>query len=142
MLNDKQEPVHIIMDRVSSKTNDAYVEFMTLDDAVTAVNRHNGDNARGRPSRLGDRSIELEVASQGQLMKDLFPIARGIFWHGSRPEIQPDKPQEPWENFKTFVTAEEMVMLIKHVEVPARVSCSSSDGTKNLRLGLGTNISC
>lgn len=122
MLNDKQEPVHIIMDRVSSKTNDAYVEFLTLDDAVNTVDRHNGNNAKGRVARLGDRPIEVELSSQSQLMADLFPVATGVTWHGSRPEIQPMNPREPWTNFKTFVTDEEMTMLIKHVEVPNRVS--------------------
>ncbi|KAH8648359.1 hypothetical protein BX600DRAFT_389019, partial [Xylariales sp. PMI_506] len=117
ILNDNEEPVHIIMERVSSKTNDAYIEVYEVDHAIDIVDRL---NSKGRVSRLGDRPIDIEVSSQSQLMRDLFPIARGIIWHGSMPEIKPRNELEPWDSFKTFVTPEEMTMLIKHVEVPQR----------------------
>ncbi|KOS21864.1 hypothetical protein ESCO_001585 [Escovopsis weberi] len=120
ILNDVDEGVHIIMERVTSKTMDAYVEFISLDDATRAVERHRNNAAGGRPSRLGDRVVEVEVSSQGHLMRDLFPIAKGIFWNGATPEFKPFNPNEPWENFKGFITVEEMVMLVKHVEVPHR----------------------
>jgi hypothetical protein len=32
----------------------------------------------------------------------------------------------PWKTFKGFVTDEEMTMLVKHVEIPQRVSSTSS----------------
>ncbi|KAK1252468.1 hypothetical protein MKX08_003655 [Trichoderma sp. CBMAI-0020] len=120
IVNDLDEGVHIIMDRVTSKTMDAYVEFITLHDAMRAVERHRLNVAAGRFARLGDRAVELEVASQSHLMKDLFPIARGIFWYGVEPEILPYNHSQPWENFKGFISEEEMVMLVKHVEVPHR----------------------
>lgn len=101
---------------------DAYVEFMSLDDAMKAVEKHQNNQASGRLCRLGDRSIEVELASQADLMRDLFPIARGIDWHGATPQMKPINPTEPWENFKGFISEEEMVMLVKHVEVPNRVS--------------------
>ncbi|ORY67469.1 uncharacterized protein BCR38DRAFT_510403 [Pseudomassariella vexata] len=122
ILNDNEEPVHIIMDRVTSKTNDAYVEFVTLEDAINAVNRIKNNMLKGRCARLGERPVDIEVSSQSALMKDLFPIARGLRWNGSRPEFKQPNPKEPWDNFKTFVTAEEMCMLVKHVEVPNRVT--------------------
>lgn len=109
------------MERVSSKTLDAYVEFRTLEDAMKAVEKHQQNILSGRFVRLGDRPVDLELSSQASLMKDLFPIANGVVWNGCRPEIQPHKPQEPWENFKGFVSEEEMTMLVKHVEVPHRV---------------------
>lgn len=40
ILNDGNEPVHIIMKRVTSKTMDLYVEFMSLEDAIKAVDKH------------------------------------------------------------------------------------------------------
>lgn len=126
ILNDNLEPVHIIMERVTSKTMDAYVEFVTLQDAIKAVDKHQATITRGRLSRLGDRPIEVELSSQGALMKDLFPSAKGVFWEGIRPTIKPFKPNEPWENFKGFINDEEMTMLVKHVEVPQRVSSQSS----------------
>ncbi|KAI3399523.1 hypothetical protein diail_6545 [Diaporthe ilicicola] len=120
VLNDSQEPVHIIMERVTSKTNDAYVEFMSMQAAVNAVEKHQKTVAGGRLSRLGDRPIEVELSSQAALMKDLFPLAKGVRWEGPVPVILEDHPSEPWNCFKGFVSDEEMAMLVKHVEVPQR----------------------
>ncbi|KID74456.1 RNA recognition, RNP-1, partial [Metarhizium brunneum ARSEF 3297] len=120
ILNDADEPVHIIMERVTSKTMDAYVEFVTLDDANKAVEKHQQNILSGRVSRLGDRPVEVELSSQESLMKDLFPLAKGIMWNGASPQFKPLNPSEPWENFKGFVSEEEMIMLVKHVEVPHR----------------------
>lgn len=124
LLPDASEPIHIIMERVTSKTMDAYAEFETLDDAMRAVERHRASILSGRPNRLGDRSVEMDVASQGTLMKDLFPSTRGVHWDGVNPVFKEHSVAEPWENFKGFVTEEEMTMLMKHVEVPHRVSLS------------------
>jgi RNA recognition motif-containing protein len=124
ILSDQEEPVHIIMERVTSKTMDAFVEFESLDDAMRAVERHRFNLANGRASRLGDRPVEVELASQGALMADLFPITRGVEWDGVNPKFRPFNPKEPWENFRGFVSEEEMTMLIKHVEVPHRVGLS------------------
>ncbi|KFA75376.1 hypothetical protein S40288_02022 [Stachybotrys chartarum IBT 40288] len=120
ILNDSEEPVHIIMERVTSKTMDAYVEFTTLEDAMRAVERHQNNQRDGRLSRLGDRPVEVELSSQASLMKDLFPLATGLIWDGASPEFKPHNWDEPWENFKGFVSEEEMTMLVKHVEVPHR----------------------
>lgn len=117
------------MERVTSKTMDAYVEFCTLEDAMKAVERHQQNVSNGRLSRLGDRPVEVELSSQAHLMKDLFPLAVGVFWDGVTPEFKPFNPKEPWENFKGFISEEEMIMLMKHVEVPHRVCacrCHSS----------------
>lgn len=110
------------MDRVTSKTMDAYVEFVTLEEAMKAVERHHATLAIGKLSRLGERPIDVELASQSGLMKDLFPLAVGIEWNGATPYFKPHNYNEPWENFKGFISEEEMTMLIKHVEVPHRVS--------------------
>lgn len=120
ILNDSDEPVHIIMERVTSKTMDAYVEFVSLDDANKAVEKHHQHILNGRVSRLGDRPVDVELSSQESLMRDLFPLARGIVWNGVTPQFKPFSHNEPWENFKGFVSEEEMVMLVKHVEVPHR----------------------
>ena len=110
------------MERVTSKTMDAYVEFCSLDDAMRAVERHQNNQRQGRLIRLGDRFVDVELASQSSLMKDLFPFATGVTWHGANPTISPFNHQHTFENFKGFVFEEEMIMLIKHVEVPHRVS--------------------
>ncbi|KAL1846485.1 hypothetical protein VTK73DRAFT_280 [Phialemonium thermophilum] len=120
ILNDNQEPVHIIMERVTSKTHDAYVEFVSLHDAMKAVERLTNPGVKGKTGRLGDRPVDVELSSQAALMKDLFPLATGVFWSGSEPQIQPPVPSEPWNHFKGFITEEEMTMLVKHVEIPQR----------------------
>ncbi|KAL0937900.1 uncharacterized protein CTRU02_207631 [Colletotrichum truncatum] len=120
ILNDSEEPVHIIMERVTGKTTDAYVEFQTLEDATKAVEKHQQNINRGRITRIGQRPVEIELSSQAALMKDLFPSARGVFWNGCNPQVLPHNAEEPWENFKGFVSIEEMTMLVKHVEVPHR----------------------
>ncbi|KAK7398620.1 hypothetical protein QQX98_012005 [Neonectria punicea] len=120
ILNDSEEPVHIIMERATSKTMDAYVEFHTMSDAMKSAERHHNNALQGRISRLGERPIEVELSSQGSLMRDLFPIARGVFWDGPNPKFKPFSQKEPWENFKGFISTEEMTMLVKHVEVPHR----------------------
>ncbi|KAJ4310910.1 hypothetical protein N0V84_010731 [Fusarium piperis] len=120
MLNDADEPVHIIMDRATSKTMDAFVEFQTMEDAIRCAERHHQNAQMGRVSRIGDRPVEVELSSQAALMRELYPLARGVFWDGATPNILPPCTREPWGNFKGFIACEEMVMLVKHVEVPHR----------------------
>ncbi|EFQ29481.1 uncharacterized protein GLRG_04625 [Colletotrichum graminicola M1.001] len=120
ILNDKEEPVHIIMERITGKTTDAYVEFQTLEDASKAVEKYQQNIGRGRMTRIGQRPVDIELSSEAALMKDLFPSAKGVFWTGTNPQILPNNDQEPWDNFKGFVSNEEMTMLVKHVEVPHR----------------------
>ncbi|KAJ4259608.1 hypothetical protein NW762_007538 [Fusarium torreyae] len=120
MLSDGDEPVHIIMDRATSKTMDAFVEFVTMEDAMRCAEKHHQFAQLGRVSRLGERPIEVELSSQATLMMELYPLARGVFWDGASPQVLPYNPNEPWANFKGFISPEEMVMLVKHVEVPHR----------------------
>ncbi|KAM0355655.1 hypothetical protein ACHAPU_000040 [Fusarium lateritium] len=120
MLSDGEEPIHIIMDRATSKTMDAFVEFVSMEDAMRCAEKHHQNIQAGRISRLGERPVEVELSSQAALMQDLFPLARGVFWDGASPQILPHNPVEPWANFKGLISPEEMVMLVKHVEVPHR----------------------
>ncbi|KAF5021814.1 hypothetical protein F66182_6140 [Fusarium sp. NRRL 66182] len=120
MLSDGDEPIHIIMDRATSKTMDAFVEFVTMEDAMRCAEKHHQFAQAGRVSRLGERPIEVELSSQAALMAELFPLAGGVFWDGATPQILPHNASEPWANFKGFISPEEMVMLVKHVEVPHR----------------------
>ena len=111
------------MERVTSKTLDCYVEFVDFDEAVNAVNRFEVNRSGGRSGRLGQRHVEVELSSQEALMKDMFPKAKNVKWKGSRPEIIPRDPNDRYNSgFQGFVTREELVMLVKHVEAPQRVS--------------------
>ncbi|CAJ2503585.1 Uu.00g109790.m01.CDS01 [Anthostomella pinea] len=124
VLNDSLEPVHIIMERVTSKTMDAFVEFVDPADAMNCVDKFQKTADNGRIGRIGNRPVEIELSSQVQLMKEMFPAAaNGVRWHGSRPEILQGS-EFSWENFKCFFSIEEMTMLTKHVESPHRSSYS------------------
>lgn len=118
------EPVHIVMERVTSKTMDAYIEFVNEEEAMNAVNRYEINRSGGRGGRLGERHVELEVVGQAQLMKELFPKARNVHWRGARPEIYPVEENDKKYNsgFRGFMIREELVMLVKHVDTPQRVS--------------------
>lgn len=125
ILNDNQEPIHIIMERVTSKTGCAYIEFMSPQAAINTVDRHQKNAVNGRLPRLGDRPVDMELSSQAALMEDLFPLAKGIRWDGATPIIMEAHPSQPWRCFKGFITEEEMTVLVKYVEIPQRVRFKS-----------------
>ena len=120
------EPVHIVMERVTSKTLDCYVEFISFNEAVNAINRFEMNRTGGRGGRLGQRHVEVELSCQEQLMHDLFPKAKNVTWSGSRPIIKDRDPNDQYNSgFQGFISKEELVMLVKHVEAPQRVSTGS-----------------
>lgn len=117
------------MDRVTSKTQDAFCEVSSLHAAIELVERFKKGAENGRVGRLGNRVVDIELSSQKGLMLALFPTSRhGVEWIGTHPHIVTDA-QYPWENFKGFFTEEEMVMLSKHVENVQRVRLSLSEST-------------
>ena len=119
----EHEPVHIVMERVTSKTLDCYVEFINLNEAINAVNRFETNKNGGRGGRLGQRHVEIELSSQEQLMKDLFPKAKNVKWTNGAAYILPTDPYDKFNSgFQGFVSKEELVMLVKHVEAPQRAS--------------------
>lgn len=121
VLHDNMEPIHIIMCRVTGKTLDIFVEVQTPADANRAVERHLDNCAAGRPSKLGDRQVDLQVSDQAELMNVLFPKAHAVEWVGNVPAI-PEKLASPYQTFRGFLSEEELTMMVKHVENPARVS--------------------
>lgn len=121
--NDNDEPVHVIMDRVTGKTMDAYIELINMKEAVAAVNAKELNRKGGRGGRLGNRFVDLEVCGQDRLMKALFPKAKNVHWNGEIPQIFPPNQNDPYNSgFKGFVTSEELVLLVKQVENPSSVS--------------------
>lgn len=114
-------PVHIIMERSTAKTMDCYAEFDTPEDASEAVTRINRIYETGRAPRLGNRHVDVEVSSQDELLKDLFPRAKCIVWQDGIPVVMPNI--DPYSSgFAGFFTSEEMVGAIRHAEIPHRVS--------------------
>lgn len=109
------------MERVTSKTMDAYVEFVDINEAVNAVTRYETNRAGGRGGRLGERHVSLEVCGHEHFMQALFPRAVNVIWHGADPQVL-DEMDYYSSGFKGFISREELVMLVKHVETPQRVS--------------------
>lgn len=119
------EPIHIIMERVTSKTLDCFVEFLDLDEAIAAVNRFETNRMGGRGGRLGQRHVEVELSTQGALLKELFPKAKNVHWECTKPQIiERDETDRYNSGFQGLITKEELIMMVKHVETPQRVSTS------------------
>lgn len=111
--------IHIIMDRPTGKTMDCYVEFYSTPDARATSNSL---NLRPRHLvRMNDRVVDVATSSQAELLKELFPKAKNVSWEGGMPTIQEAKELYN-TGFKTFVSAEEMGLLVRHAEQPHRVS--------------------
>lgn len=115
------------MCRVTGKTLDIFVELQTPADASRAVDRHLDNCAAGRPSKLGDRQVDVHLSDQAGLMKVLFPKAHAVQWVGNVPAI-PELAVSQYQTFRGFLSDEELTMMVKHVENPARVSGGTQFG--------------
>jgi hypothetical protein len=115
-------PIHIIMERSTGKTMDAYIELKSPEYAKAdyehafAVQMDN--------LRIGQRVVEVHLSNQAELMKDLFPLAKCIHWdaegHGAPKEV-PNRDIYG-SGFICFVTGEELCCMARHAEAPQRVS--------------------
>ena len=109
------------MERPTAKTMDCYVELETPKDARETVIRINKMHEIGRPPRMGNRHIDVELSDQDALLKDLFPRAKCIYWKNGVPIVLPNT--DPYSTgFDGFFTSEEIIGAIRHAEVPHRVS--------------------
>ena len=114
--------IHIIMERSTAKTMDAYVEFDTQKDAEAAARRLSFTEC-GRYPRLGTRHVDISVSSQDELLHDLFPRAKCIEWRDGVPYLLPNT--DPYSaGFQGFLTSEEIYGLVSHALSPARVCIS------------------
>lgn len=116
-------PFHIIMERSTGKTMDAFIEVQSSRIAQDAVDR----NFSGMKfSKLGQRHVNLELSSQAQLLQELFPRARSVEWderNGGHPYLVENN--DPYTSgFNGLFTQEEMNGMIRHAEAPGRVSTS------------------
>ncbi len=112
---------------------DAFVEFVNIQEAVNAVDRYDTQRALGYGGKLGERWANLEVCGHEVLMQELFPKTTNVKWIGIDPIIE--TCTDAWNSgFKGFVSREELVMLLKHVETPQRASTLTLTSTAVLTL--------
>ena len=111
------------MDRATGKTQDCYVEFFSTGDAQAWVKVIN--TRSNVVNRIGDRVLDASLSSQDELLKELFPRAKNVAWKDGQPTFE--RSNDPYNTgFKTFVSAEELQVLVRHAEQPHRVSHPSS----------------
>ncbi|KAH8431598.1 uncharacterized protein LDX57_009256 [Aspergillus melleus] len=107
------------MERSTAKTMDCYVEFESTTNAEETVNRINRIYETGRPPRLGNRHVDVELSNQDALLKDLFPRAKCVVWENGLP-IAMSNTDPCSTGFAGFLTSEEIVGAIRHAEIPHR----------------------
>lgn len=100
---------------------DCYVEFATPGDAKETVKRIDRIQETGRPPRLGNRHVDVEVSSQDALLRDLFPRAKCVHWQAGMPTVLRNNDLYS-TGFAGFFTSEEIIGAIRHAEMPHRVS--------------------
>lgn len=128
--NEQGCSIHIIMERPTSKTMDCYVELMTHDAAVDAFQKHENLVMSGKHPRVGTRHVDVLISSQDELLKAIFPRARGLVWESGVPHKTEN--HDPYSaGFQGFFTREEMIGMYRHAETPQRVSTGS---TRNLKI--------
>ena len=118
-------PVHINMERSTGKTMDCYIELEEESVVDTCVERFEQLVANCQGPKMGNRCVDVEKISQGELMKDLFPRAVCIHWDEKTGiPIMTKNKDENSQGFQCLVTHEELRSLHKFAETPSRVSDS------------------
>ncbi|EMC94317.1 hypothetical protein BAUCODRAFT_25533 [Baudoinia panamericana UAMH 10762] len=116
--------IHIIMERHTGKTMDAFIEFFSQAEAEWVHDQFNKRIIAGRHPRLGDRHVDIVLSSQEELMAELFPRAKYVAWDGATPRITANTdmyyPGIQSAGFSAFLSVEEVTMTIKHAETPHR----------------------
>lgn len=72
-----------------------------------------------RSQRFANARIEL--SSQAELMKALFPTARCVTWQGQDPIIQPPSNSRNPE-FSSFISVDQITEIVRQAEMQFRVS--------------------
>ncbi|KAF4549864.1 Hypothetical protein D9617_19g101690 [Elsinoe fawcettii] len=120
--------IHIIMDRNTGKTNEAYVEVDSKDAAQDVMLHYEERRERGRAPKVGDRHVIIEVSNMQTLMAKLFPRVSCVQWLGAVPV--PYQPADPYTTgFRGFIMIEECSQLKKHAEDPKKASLFSIPDT-------------
>ena len=116
--------IHIIMERSTGKTKDAFVEVGNSEIALNAVRR----NSRARPRpELDGRPVTLQASSQSELMHEMFPRTTGVVWDDvTGAPVRSLKEDKYSSGFRGFLTKEELNGMIRHAERPKQVCFDES----------------
>ncbi|KAH9819760.1 Actin-related protein 2/3 complex subunit 4, partial [Teratosphaeria destructans] len=116
--------VHVIMERSTGKTNDAFIELTSEVEAVRVVSQSEKRMLNGRPQKMGDRTVEVVMSCQEDLMHEMFGKAKKIVWAGNMPvvsnEVECYYPGVPSEGFNGFIGTEELHEMLQRCEHPQR----------------------
>lgn len=115
VLNDKDEPVHILFDRVNGLTSEAFVEFVTIHEAEKAMTKLSS----ARAPRLCGAPVDCRLADEETLMTALFPTAKGcVDWKDGTPTPLKtvDGSNSNCPAFEGLIGLEEMETIAKHAE--------------------------
>lgn len=122
-------PVHIIMEKPTGKTMDCFVEFPSHEAARDCVKRYEFSAQPGRGTKIGNRCVSLDLSSQAELMRAVFPRARFVKFDEltGRPTIVSHSEDPSWTaGFRGYFNLEEIYGMTRFAETPSRVSDSST----------------
>lgn len=90
---------------------DAYAEFLSSSDARKCLSRR-------RSRVLGNRHLTMDIVDASELMKDIFPRAKGVSWESVSPKVIEREDDTKIE----IISREELVLIVNHARTPHRVS--------------------
>lgn len=123
-------PIHILMERSTGKSQDAWLELPDQYVMDACMRRYESLCLAGKQPKMGGRTVDVFAATQGELMKALFPHAKDIYWEPNtgipvlvKPDFSENGVGDPYsQGFRGFLTKEELYCARTHAENPGRVS--------------------
>ncbi|KAF2719444.1 hypothetical protein K431DRAFT_208395, partial [Polychaeton citri CBS 116435] len=116
--------VHIMMERMTGKTMDVFVEVADADEARHIVMSSNRRAANLRTPKLGDRVVSMELSTQEEFMGALFSKAKDTTWVGAMPHVEYKseevRPGVWTQGFRGFLQPDEINMFVKFATSPLR----------------------
>ena len=116
-------PIHVVMERGTGKTEDCFVELPNQEIARIVMERVKNLIMAGKPPKMAQGIVNVELSSQGELMKEIFPRAKNMLWDKETGIPVMLKPIDSFcSGFRGFLTGEELNNVVRFAETPQRVS--------------------
>ena len=111
------------MERGTGKTEDCFVELPNQEIARIVMERVENLIMAGKPPKMAQRIVNVDLSSQGELMKEIFPRAKNMLWDKETGIPVMLKPIDSFcSGFRGFLTGEELNNVVRFAETPQRVS--------------------